>query len=153
MDNEGELLLTVWQERRAQARQAEDQRAIVTNMVLALSSLGLGLVAQRGLEATMLFVTVPLFLLGLYGATTAAKYYERFRFHITEASFVMERLNRMYPEAGVRDAAQGALDMHASRWRLLRRMRLNLVWIALHVAISMAGLSTSAAILIQVCRS
>jgi hypothetical protein len=54
-----DILLKHWEDRRAKFRHSEDQRSTLTNMVLVIASIGFGLIGQRGMQSSMLAVTVP----------------------------------------------------------------------------------------------
>jgi hypothetical protein len=150
MANDVDALLQMWQEQRDQARQSEDQRAVMTNIVLVLASAGLGLLAQHGVrDHAMLFVTVSLTLLGGYGAITSLKYRERYELHITEARTMRRRLDAIYPQLHLEEDWHAARAAHRERFGVVYRVRLHYLWTALHVAIAMTGLGLTIVIAMQ----
>lgn len=149
MANEADVLLQVWREQRDQARQCEDQRAVMTNIVLVLASAAIGLIVQRGISGQiMLLVSVPLMLLGVYGAITSLKYRERFAYHHAQARALMHRLDKLYPDLHLEEDKAAAIERHGKleRYARLYPVRLGRLWVGLHIAIAIIGFVLTIAI-------
>lgn len=135
-----DVLLQFWREQRDQARQSENQRAVLTNIVLVVAAAAIGFVVREGLtDRSNLPVTAGLTLLGIYGAIASAKYRERFAMHLHEAKLMRQRLNALYPELGLEADRQAARDSHQRTHRLLYRVRLHHLWTSLHLGIALTG--------------
>ena len=78
-------MVAFWSEHRAQLRQSESQRAVLTNYVLAIAAAISGLVVQQRFRIQTLPLSVLVVLIGLYGALAAAKYHERANYHLGQA--------------------------------------------------------------------
>jgi hypothetical protein len=152
LPDEADILLQIWREQRDKARQCEDQRALMTNIVLVLASAGIGLVVQHGLrDRTMLLVTVSLVLLGGYGAITSLKYRERYAYHNAQARVLLHRLDGMYPALHLEWDRANAIKRHSERkgYAKLYRLRLGQLWMGLHAAIAIIGVALTVAIASQ----
>ncbi|WP_344649716.1 hypothetical protein [Cryptosporangium japonicum] len=130
------MLIEYWKEHRAQARQSENQRATISNLVLVIATALLVIIAQKGLMKTGFFLTVPLLILGSFGMLVSAKYYERAEYHIARARVVMDA----FVSPGNAAIMQAADRMHKSNYRILRHVRVYALWIILHGLIAVTGL-------------
>lgn len=149
MPDDADILLQIWREQRDQARQCEDQRAVMTNIVLVLASAGLGLIVQHGFrDRAMLLVTVALVLLGAYGAIASLKYRERYSYHNAQAKALFRRLDGLYPALHLEEDRAEAIEYHRNRKRFakLYPLRLGRLWVGLHVAIAIIGFALTIAI-------
>ena len=149
MADETDILLKFCEEDWAQARQSEDQRAIVTNIILIITSAVLGLLSQRELVLEMLPLAVFLIVLGIYGGFTSQKYYERHQFHIERARAWRKRLEELTPKSQINKLREEANAKHSKKFRRLEKLHLHTLWLFLHVAITSIGIILIALILIQ----
>jgi hypothetical protein len=145
--DELEVTLEFWRDRRAQARQSEDQRATLSNLVLLVEVAGLGVIASQGLTRTMFAVSIPLIFLGAYGVVGTLKLYERHQLHASEARQIAKRIDQLMPSLEVKDALKDAARRHERRHPVLRRVRLHHIWTVLHVGGAMLGALLTVAIL------
>lgn len=147
MPDEAEILLRFWQEQRDQAKQSEDQRAVMTNIILIISSAGVGLVAKQGVDdRSMILVAVPLIVLGIVGALTSLKYRERFELHIGEARLYRRQLDTLYPSLRLERRWQILRVAHRARHPLLNRVRLYHLWTFIPFVVAITGLGLTIAI-------
>lgn len=133
-------VLAYWGEHRAQLRQSESQRAVLTNYVLALAAALSGLVVQQRFRIQTLPLSVLVMLTGLYGALAAAKYHERANYHLSQA----RALTRAMVESG--DLPDNTVllgrfrEEHAREYPRLYRIRLHWLWTGLHLGVAAYGL-------------
>ncbi len=84
------------------------------------------------------------FLVGVYGAVTVAKYHERADYHLSQARALTKTLTGL----GVLPADDSLLDAyrraHYARYPRLHRIRLHLLWTGLHGAIAVLGIALTA---------
>lgn len=135
-----EAIRAYWLEHRAQLRQCETQRSTLTNLLLIVTAALSGLIVQQ--EFTLNVIPLCLFvaLTGVYGAVAVAKYYERASYHLTQA----RALTRDLADRGVLGSDEGlvrARTVHYREFPRLHRIRLHRLWVGLHVAIALFGLS------------
>lgn len=141
MDNKS-VILEYWKDQRAQARHTETQRATFTNIILIVAAALLGLVANTGFRESSLALTVTIIFLGLFGAATSAKYYERYNVHIEQAIRFSEVLSAQQQEYDYEKILGPIRIDHDSRNRLAR-LRLNKLWIAFHLIVALIGFAMS----------
>jgi hypothetical protein len=140
MANDTDILLQLSADEWAQARQSEDQRATMMNILLLITSAIIGLISQRGLVLEALPLTILLILLGIYGAVISEKLYETFWFHVTRASFYRGRLDKLKSTAQILKLNQLADTKHTSEFPRMQKIRLHSLWLMLHLSIALAGL-------------
>ena len=140
MTDVNDVLLRLYEEQRSQARQSEDQRATISNIVLVIASAILGFVSQNGLVLTTLPLTVLLIVIGLYGAVASEKLYERFRFHANRSSYLRKQIDKLNPKVSCLKIFSEADNAHHKEYPVLLKIRVHVIWLLLHIAITMAGL-------------
>ena len=96
-----------YDEHAAQARQHEDQRERMTNIILSVAGILIGLITFAELSVWSSPAAVSLILLGLFGYVFAGKHYERVRFHTTIMEAIRDEMDRV---AGQPDAEVKALS-------------------------------------------
>jgi len=148
MADETDVLLSFCEEEWIQARQIENQRAAITNIVLVVASAILGLLSQKGLVIAMLPATAFLFVLGVYGALTSQKYYERHAFHIERARAWRNRIEELLPGSQINSVREAANKRHSKKFKRLERIHLHTLWLFLHVAVALLGIVLSVVILL-----
>jgi hypothetical protein len=149
MADETDILLNFCEEEWIQARQSEDQRAIITNIVLVIASASLGLLSQKGLVTELLPVTIFLIILGVYGALTSQKYYERHQFHIERARGWRKRLEELHPKSQINKVREEANAKHSKKFKRLEKIHLHTLWLFLHMTIALMGIALSIIIIIS----
>lgn len=139
MADDSDVLLKMYEDQWVQARQAEDQRATFTNIIIVIVSLVLGFIAQqKNLGQELLPLTILLIILGIYGAITTAKLYERFQFHVGRARAWRKRIDELHQEARLIELKDAADARHREKYRL-NKLRLYILWTTLHIIIALAG--------------
>jgi hypothetical protein len=152
-----DVLLQLFAEERAQARQSEDQRATLTNIILIVVGASLAFVSQRGLDQPALIVSIPIIAIGIFGALTNGKYFERWLRHWRRAYAYEAQLFELHPEiqakrgrysscgqSNKKDAYESEVD---ARFPRLSRMKLWRMWINFHWGVALLGIVLTLAIL------
>lgn len=137
----------MWQEQRSQARQSENQRAVMTEIVaiIALSAFA-HLALHHGSVLVSLLVAVAVCLLGLFGAIIAAKYYERFM-HMDCAQAIRARLDNLYPDLHLIEDWSNDRSQHERNFAVLYTIRLHHPGVGLHLGIAAAGAALAVVVL------
>lgn len=138
-----DVLLELWKDHRAADRQVEDQRATLSNIIIVLTGAGLGFIAQKGLQTSMLAVTLPIFGLGLYGALACLKFHERSAFQVGQAKGLRRKIASRFPDLNIEAGLAETSRAQRARFPRLRRLRSYTVWATLHCAIAVAGAALS----------
>ncbi|WP_157128844.1 helix-turn-helix domain-containing protein [Nocardia amamiensis] len=144
-----DVLLRMWGEQRAQGRQSENHRAIITILVVIGAIGGLGYVAvqkDNGLDSVVAWGVCAL---GLFGALVSAKYFERFKMHMDAAQRLRKRLDALFPELFIEDDWLANRLSHERNYKLLSRIRLEHLWVIGHLGIATLG---AAVAIIEVAR-
>lgn len=135
-----DAVLAYWNENRAQFRQSESQRAVLTNYVLAIAAAISGLVVQQHFRLLTLPLSIMVVLIGLYGALAAAKYHERANYHLTQARALTQVLVQSGDIPDNRAVLSQARTKHSEEYPRLYRLRLHWLWTGLHLGIAAYGL-------------
>lgn len=132
-------MLAYWKEHREQLRQSENQRAVLTNFVLVIVAGISGFVVQQHFSLRTLPLSVLIVVIGLYGALAVAKYHERANYHLSQA----RALTRVLVETGGLVDSSALLEevrqVHYGEYPTLGRLRLNWLWIGLHLGVAVYG--------------
>ncbi len=139
-DSTRQLLYRLMAENRQHARLSEDRRIFISCVtVLAASGILIALtVGPPGLRSLPL--ALWLVAIGVFGAITCLKLYERAQFHERRAQLLRARLIEMTPAAQAQQAQAEAESAHISEHPRIARVRLNSVLVGLNLAASLAGL-------------
>ncbi|MEV2193448.1 hypothetical protein AB0I02_21030 [Streptomyces phaeochromogenes] len=139
MADASDVLIELWKEQREQARQTETQRATLTNIVILVVAAGLGFVAQKGLDPSALAVTIPIALLGAYGAIACMKFRERSALHGLQALHLRVKLGNLHPGLEIEPGWADTYRTQEARYPRLNKIRLYALWVSLHIGITTVG--------------
>jgi hypothetical protein len=160
-----------YDEHASQARMHEEQRERVTNIILSIAGVLVGLVTFAKLSYWALPAALSVIILGGYGYLFSGRHYERNRFHTKVMSKVRDEIDRVQgdenaiPEplstlrcragkehyrefvwpsfSGSRDKEQSG----AKSW--IARQRLHIFWELVHLIIAALGLALCLAIVLN----
>jgi hypothetical protein len=133
------VVLQLWREQRAQARQCENHRAIMSAIVVLICTAATtgGIVDRTAALRTLFSGTVVVF--GAFGAMICHKYYERHQMHMTEAQALRRQLSLLRPALDIERSWRDARHEHSVRHPLVYRLRLHQLWVAVHLSIAIFG--------------
>ncbi|MFE4701404.1 hypothetical protein ACFRIC_30515 [Streptomyces sp. NPDC056738] len=143
MADETGALLDLWKGQRDEARQMENQRATLTNIVIIVTAAALGFLAQGSLTTSSLGVTLPLFVLGSFGAVASAKYGERWAVHSGLADRFRHEIGLRHPALNLPDLIEANRAEHAAEFPHVLKLKIWILWVVLHSAIAATGLALS----------
>lgn len=142
MDKTVDVLLQILDKQWLQAKQSEDQRATMTNLIIIVA-IGLeGLVVQRGFDRNSLALAVVIVLLGFYGVIVSAKYYERFKLSTHRIKKIVEMLDEIAENSQACALDEAAEEEHRKQYPVLTQVRLHHLWLLLHLCIALFGIIT-----------
>jgi hypothetical protein len=147
MADDSDVLLKFVEQQWVEAKQSEDQRAAITNVILLIVAAVVGFMAQKSLSRSHLLLSSLLIVLGLYGAIASAKLYERHQFHIERLKYWRKKLNELHPKTELEALKELAVQSHNARFPWLKNVRLYYLWVFLHLIIMIAGIVITAVIL------
>ncbi|NER84836.1 MAG: hypothetical protein F6K42_36030 [Leptolyngbya sp. SIO1D8] len=140
MADDTDVLLKFYEEDWQQARQAEDQRTAITNITLIIVPALVGFISQTGFSISALPLTLLLIVLGIYGAVTSQKLYERHCYFSDRSGFWREKINELHPKLEINQIRNNARSKHTKRFKYLEKIRLYSLWLALHLLVALIGL-------------
>jgi hypothetical protein len=135
----GDTTLAFWKEHREQLRQSETQRSTLTNFLLVVTAGLSALIVQQKFAAPMIALSIFICVLGMYGALTVAKYYERAAYHLRQARALAEVLVSL-GALGSDELLEVKRVEHYKQFAILRRLRLHHLWVALHIFVALYGI-------------
>lgn len=121
------------------ARQAEDKRAVIAHVNIIAITVASGILVLIGFKKNALLLSILLVILGIYGILATAKLYERSQYHIHRARKLRAKLDELYPDAQVERLQKSAENEHRMRYPRLMNVRLNTIWLSLHILIAVLG--------------
>jgi hypothetical protein len=155
-------LQSYYDDHAAQARQHEKQREVVTNVVLGVAGLLIGMVTLGNMAIWSLPAAMAVAALGAYGLLISGKHYERFNFHTSLMKAIREEMDRIAAAEGVTPKPFSELHSQVERehyfgftWPKFRatrkkpqaiatswvaRQRMHMFWDAAHAGIAILGL-------------
>ena len=149
MSDAKDILLKQLEHQWAQARQSEDQRATTTNYLLIISVAIQGFIVERGFDNLSILLALIIIGLGVFGAVLSEKYYERFRLHVTRVGRIMERLEKLVPDANLAELEKAASIKHKKKFPYLSTLRLHVLWRTIHISIAIIGAINLLAIIVN----
>jgi hypothetical protein len=159
MADETDVLLQLYAEERAQARQSETQRATLTNIVIIVAGASIAFISDQKLGNDALTLSIGIFVLGVFGAIANAKYFERWYRHWARAYAYRARLLALYPviDEGLRQYSNKRTYKRTDKYEaeaderfwFSRRVKLYLLWVGLNCLIALGGVLLTVIILVK----
>ena len=135
-----DVLLKACEIHYAEAKQAEDQRATLTNIVLLIASAIVGVVAQKGLSKGLLPLSILLILIGVYGAFVSIKQYQRRHLHLDLVDGYFKKIAKLHPTSQLVELSDQVRVEDKQSHPILSKLHVNHLWIALHLVIASGGI-------------
>lgn len=132
----------MYNEHVTQARQHEDQRERMTALIVVVAAAVMAFISKAGLEYSDLVLSLPLIILGAFGARFSFKHYERNRMHVKIASgYLLSIDSEIY---GIRKSQE---DEHNKKYSKSHAWSLHKNWEGIHIAVSIIGILLSVLII------
>ncbi|MEU4089461.1 hypothetical protein [Streptomyces aureus] len=135
-----EAIRAYWKEHREQLRQCETQRSTLTNLLLVITAALSALIVQQQFSTYVMPLCLFVALIGAYGAVTVSKYFERASYHLSQARALTKDLVELGALSSDERLVRARAD-HYLQFPRLHRIRLHRLWVVLHLAIALYGLS------------
>jgi hypothetical protein len=143
MPDDVEVLLWYIREEWTHARLTEEQRATITNFIIVITVAVLGFLLSHGLDRSAVPITTLLAVLGVYGAIISQKYYERWGHHVARIEAMRNRIDEIRPNLKSAQLLEMADVEHRNKSRILSKVRLNWLWLVLHISIALIGIGAT----------
>jgi hypothetical protein len=85
-----------YNEQASQARQHEDHRERMTNIILSINGVLVGFITFSNLSIWSLSASLSIIFLGIYGFLFSGKHYERFRYHNSIMGAIKKEMDRTH---------------------------------------------------------
>jgi uncharacterized membrane protein YbhN (UPF0104 family) len=141
-----DVLLHFIEENWTQARQHENQRATISNLIIIIAAALSGVVTQTGFKKNSLPLTILLIILGMYGVIATAKLYERGEYHMNRSRELSRRLNELCPDAQINQRLTDAGIEHQRNHKVLSKFKR--IWLGLPILIVALGITFTLIILL-----
>ena len=142
-----DIILEFYKSHESSMLSHESQRANMTNIIISLCSIIIGIVAtlDSGGHKVSLSLLIP--LLGLFGYLFSLKHYERFSWHLACSNSYREKLHVMYPHSVIdRNLIRKELK---NRFGWVHKSRLNKYWSSIHLVIITIGIGLLVFVLLE----
>lgn len=139
-DDSLEVLLRFAGEYWEEIRHIEGQRATIANLVMIIASASVGLMSQKGFDASRPSLAALVILSGLYGIMTTAKLHERYRFLQKRLDVFYDKIDQLAPQAEFKRLLLLAGEEHVKQFPGLSRLPLYRLWLILHLAVMIIGI-------------
>src|SRR5579875_869627 len=131
MEEASTFMLQILAEERTQARQSEDQRSTSTGIIVVIAAAIQGALTQTGFTHSAIPLTITLVCLGIFGAISSVKLYERYQYHINRAKKLRLKIEEFYPQTCIQSVLDSADNEHMTNYPLLsQRIRVHHLWLS-----------------------
>ena len=145
-----EILLHMMEQQLLQAKQSEDQRSNLTNIIFLIAATIQGVLTQTGCAKNALPLTITLIIIGVFGVVATAKLYERFRYHYEVMRQMRKQLETLHPDTAIRACLDAAWQEHIKKYPITStKVRLHIIWAILHILIIALGIIYTIVILLK----
>ncbi len=139
MIDKNDLLLSMYNEQVAQARQHETMRGTATSLTFAIGSAIVSLIAASKTSETEPLAILLIFI-GTFGCLISLKHYERNRMHTKIAHAYRDSLEKALPESNLSALRAIARQRNELAHPLLSKVPLNWLWASSSLLFCAAGL-------------
>lgn len=133
--NDRELLWKLYEDNRLQARHHEVLRATGTTLLAAGAGVVMTAITENGKTPSDLPLSLFLMVMGLFGVLFVWKEYERTRLHTRRSESFLDLLGKSDETSGIAKMKADADRKHSFRYPILSRVRLNFLWVSMHLFI------------------
>lgn len=134
-----EVLLKMYETRYMLAKQAEDQRATMSNFLITIAAVMFAFISQQGFSKKTILISLLTIFLGFFGLFMSTKYAQHYLKNHRVASSIRDRIAQLCPEAQLREIEHKALDEIANRHPFFSKLPTLYLWSALHITICLVG--------------
>ncbi len=134
-----EVLLKMYETRYILAKQAEDQRATMSNFLITIAAVMFAFISQQGFSKRTILISLLTIFLGLFGLFMSAKYSQHYLKNDRIARSIRNRISQLCPEAELPEIEHKALDESAYRNPFFSKIPTLYLWSTLHISICLIG--------------
>ncbi|HEY9880212.1 MAG TPA: hypothetical protein V6D29_17280 [Leptolyngbyaceae cyanobacterium] len=134
-----EVLLKMYETRYMLAKQAEDQRATMSNFLITIAAVMFAFISQQGFSKKTILISLLTIILGLFGLFMSTKYAQHYLKNYRVARSIRDRISQLCPEAQLQEIENKTSDEIAIRHPFLSKFPTLYLWTALHISICLVG--------------
>jgi hypothetical protein len=134
-----EVLLKMYETRYMLAKQAEDQRATMSNFLITIAAVMFAFISQQGFSKKTILVSLLTIILGFFGLFMSTKYAQHYLNNYRVAMGIRERIAQLCPEAQLQEIEHKASDEIAHRYLFFSKFPTLYLWSALHISVCLVG--------------
>lgn len=149
MKDELQFLLQMSKEQREQRRQSESQRSTLTNILISISSGVVILIIHSNFSLEMIYLSVFLILVSIFGIIASLKYYERSRIHLKRASTFEKKICELLSDTEYHVLLATANNEHSNAHPFLSRFHQYWLWYILPMLFLILGIILTIIIIIK----
>ena len=134
--------MRMYEEQLRHARHHETLRTQSTNLIIMISAAILAYLSSKiVLPSQSVVVGIFLILINLYGCIISLKHYERSQMHLEVSRHYRDVLSSLSAAGGteLNKVRKAGRDAHNSQPNPIRKLRVYLLWSALHVLIALVS--------------
>lgn len=136
-----DVLLKAIEECWSRARQAEDQRATMTNFLISIAAALLAFSAQQGFGISTVPLSLLIIVIGLFGVFMSAKFGQHYYANYIEAVLLKRRLDKLCPQAQLEQIEENSKRLNLKRYPFLaRKVPIIYLWQGLYTSVIVLGL-------------
>jgi len=141
MNDDLELLWKFYTDSIDQARLHERQRINITNIVLVLSSLMIGLVtSDQRINASDLSLSLMVILIGMFGVMFNYKQYHLFNIYYERSRSFRNEIALKQPSLNLLKLIESSDSKTNSNFRIINNIKLHKLWTSLSVLVLLIGI-------------
>lgn len=134
-----EVLLKLYETKFMLAKQAEDQRAVMSNFLITIAAVMFAFISQQDFARKTIIISLFTIMLGVFGLFMSAKYGQHYQKNYWEAMFLREQISQLCPTANLSEIDQASRKLNHGRNPVLAKIPTVYLWNILHGAICLIG--------------
>ncbi len=118
----------------------DQQRTAITNFTMTLTAGLVAVISVNGFNQHTILITSFIIILGIYGALTTRKLYERSIYHFTRSRICMNNLDSMIGEGLISTIKEESEAIVEKQFPLMSKFQNYQIWMCLHILVVIFGL-------------
>lgn len=141
MENENiQVLLKMYEESMIQRRHHETSRTTLSNILIAIDAVLIGLIVDNGVEKTDLWLVLLLMYFSIFGILSSISFLERYNLYWRRSRVFREKIDLVMDNTMIKDAIKDEKtyeDPEEKRWprTICNCFRHHVLWCWLHIPI------------------
>lgn len=135
-----QVLLKMYEESMIQRRHHETSRTTLSNILIAIDAVLIGLIVDNGIEKTDLWLVLLLMYFSIFGILSSISFLERYNLYWRKSRVFREQMDIVMEDTMIKDAikeAESYEDPKEKRWprNICSCFRHHVLWCWLHIPV------------------